>query len=79
MKLIYLLAFVISTSLLQTTILADTWVEPMEKDYFSDNNMFAAHITPSQKQVKAKNSEHQSQNCIQIRKQQLKFTTSTSP
>ncbi len=53
MKRIYLSSIAIVLSILNTTR-ADTWAMPAESDYYSDNILFVAHVTPSQNQAKAK-------------------------
>ena len=36
------------------TVHADTWACPPEKDYFSENRLFVAHVTPADKDTKPK-------------------------
>lgn len=53
MERIYITLVAIALSI-QNTTQADTWAPPAERDYYSDNNMYVAHVTPSKNQNKAK-------------------------
>lgn len=51
-KFAVLALFLIVTGL--KAIYADTWALPVEKDYYSENKMFVAHVTPAKKETKPK-------------------------
>jgi len=52
MKKILVLLFVVTVSV--KAAYADTWSCPPEKDYFSDNKLFVAHVTAAKEETKAK-------------------------
>lgn len=52
MKKILLILFVVIPAI--KPVYADTWALPKEKDYFSKNKKFVAHVTPATKETKPK-------------------------
>lgn len=52
MKKILVILFVIIPGI--KAIYADTWACPPEKDYFSENKLFVAHVIPAKKETKPK-------------------------